>query len=286
MAELQYNVPLNKYTSWHVGGLAEKFYQPDNLQDLVSFLQTLSENERIFYLGLGSNVLISDDGIKGTVILTAGALTEIEQLSATQWRVEAGVICAKLARLTFKAGATGFEFLAGIPGTFGGALAMNAGAFGGETWDFVESVETIDNFGNLRNRPKSDFKIAYREVTGLNNEYFVAANINLNLTENNNNFNKIKQLLEQRKKTQPIGEASCGSVFRNPPKKYAAKLIEDAGLKGLCIGDACISEKHANFIINKGSAKATEIKLLIEHIQKIIYDKYKIELITEVHVIK
>jgi UDP-N-acetylmuramate dehydrogenase len=195
------------------------------------------------------------------------------------------VSSAKLARITAHAGLCGAEFLAGIPGTFGGALALNAGAFGGETWEWVEQVETIDRRGQIRKRVPEDFQIGYRKVEVPEGEWFLSATIKLNPGDGEAALDAIQELLDKRASTQPIGLPSCGSVFRNPEGDYAARLIEQAGLKGRCVGKACVSEKHANFIINTGEASAADIEQLLRTVRDEVEKATGIRLIAEVHIV-
>lgn len=288
--ELRYAEPLARHTSWRVGGAAERFFIPADLADLIAFLRVLPTDEPLFWLGLGSNLLVRDGGIPGTVIAVSGALKHIEPLGKRRWHVECGVSCAKFARLSTQAGDGGMAFFAGIPGTVGGALAMNAGAFGGETWPLVESVQTLDRYGVLRRRQAEDFAVGYRRVNGPAGEYFASAIFRLHAISETDKPRRIGDLLEKRKQSQPIGLPSCGSVFRNPLphngiKRYAAQLIESAGLKGLCQGGACVSEKHANFIINQGNATAADIEYLIKYIQENVEKIHGIQLETEVHIV-
>lgn len=282
--ELCHEEPLASYTSWHVGGIAKRLYKPADLADLARFLPTLAENEDIFWLGLGSNVLISDLGIDGTVIVTQGRLKQLAVLPSGLVRAEAGVTCAKLAKFCARQQLGEAAFFAGIPGTVGGALAMNAGAYGGETWRYVQSVETIDRFGVIRHRSAQEFEVAYRHVTRPAQEWFVAGLFAFppEIGESEAQ-DKIRTLLHQRSDTQPIGEFSCGSVFRNPPNAYVGQLIESCGLKGKRIGGAWVSTKHANFIINGGEATAADIAQLIQFIQTVVQEKTGILLTPECH---
>lgn len=274
-----------RHTSWRVGGPADKYYQAADLQDLCVFLAMQDEDESITWLGLGSNLLVRDKGIRGTVVACAGVLNELSLKQTYRLRVGAGVSCAKVARFAAKSGCSGAEFLIGIPGTVGGALAMNAGAFGAETWDIVESVETINRRGELLHRAKTEFEIGYRTISVAPDEWFVAADLQLQIDQKQGAQKKMRDLLATRAETQPMGEASCGSVFRNPEADHAARLIDECGLKGLCIGNACVSEKHANFIINRGGASAEDIERLILHIQQVVKQRCDIVLQTEVRII-
>lgn len=266
----------------------DRIYSPADRQDLGVFLKVLPAEEPLLWIGLGSNLLIRDGGFRGTVIYTYGALAEIELLSATQVQAGAGLSCARLARFLAQNKLTGGEFFAGIPGTVGGALATNAGAFGNQTWELIEKVITINRQGKFIIRYPADYQISYREVRPINNcheEWFVAGYFNLQPAKDNNTAERINTLLKQRAETQPIGKASAGSTFRNPPGEYAGRLIAASGLKGFSFGGACISEKHANFIINTGNASAAEIESLIQLIQQRIVELYGIYLIPEVHIV-
>lgn len=277
--------PMARHTTWRVGGPAERYYQPADLEDLMVFIDQLAADEPLFWLGLGSNLLVRDGGIRGTVIVTTGLLNEIELMADGRVRAEAGVACAKVARFCARQGLVGAEFLAGIPGTMGGALAMNAGAFGGETWPLVAAVETLDRRGRLRVRTPEEYQVGYRSVQGPKDEWFVAAHLNLAAGDVVASTTRIRALLDQRNQSQPIGLPSCGSVFRNPEGDYAARLIEACGLKGHCIGGACVSEKHANFIINTGEATAAEIEALIAHVQATVLAQHGVALVHEVHMV-
>jgi UDP-N-acetylmuramate dehydrogenase len=277
---------LAHYTTWRVGGLAEKLYQPAGLDDLSQFLRQCPAEEPLLWLGLGSNSLIRDGGVQGTVIVTQGALNELALVGDSLIRVEAGVSCAKMARFAARNGLTGGEFWAGIPGTMGGALRMNAGCFRGETWDSVVEVETMTRDGVIHHRKPSEFNIAYRHVSGLGEEWFVAATCRLTPGDKAASLDCIKTLLERRAQTQPTSEYNCGSVFRNPPNDYAARLIESCGLKGFAVGGAVVSPKHANFIINhEGRATSNDIEALIQVVHDTCYEKTGIDLIREVHFI-
>ena len=277
--------PMSRHTSWHVGGPAEVFFNPRDRTELAIFLRSLPDDVPIHWVGLGSNLLVRDGGLKGVVISTHGTLDRFDRLSQTEVYGEAGVPCARIARQCVKWGLGQGEFFAGIPGTLGGALAMNAGAFGGETWRHVLEVETIDRCGKERTRAASEFKTSYRQVTPpAPEEWFVAAKLTF---EPNSGVDKaqIDELLERRKASQPIGEWSCGSVFTNPPGDHAARLLESAGLKGFRIGDASVSQKHANFIINHGKATAADLERLIQHVQATVERVHGVRLHPEVRIV-
>ncbi|MCB1880741.1 MAG: UDP-N-acetylmuramate dehydrogenase [Gammaproteobacteria bacterium] len=283
--ELSHGVPLSDYTSWRVGGVAKQLYRPADSRDLIGFLQQLDAAEPLLWLGLGSNLLIRDGGFNGTVIATQGCLERLELQPDGLLYSEAGVSCAKVARFAARQGRVGIEFLAGIPGTMGGALAMNAGAFGGETWDAVAWVETVDRQGCVRRRDPSQFEVGYRSVKGAAGEWFLSTGLQIRPGDVAAGQQKIKQLLARRAETQPIGLPSCGSVFRNPVGDHAARLIEAAGLKGERIGGAVVSEKHANFIINSGAATANDIESLICLVRDRVEAASGVRLQTEVHMV-
>lgn len=281
--KLRYNEPMSRHTSWRVGGPADRFYVPQDIEDLKKFLVQLPADEPITWIGLGSNLLVRDGGIRGTVIATKNVISDFELLTSAQIRVGSGIPCVHIARQSVRSELTGAEFMIGIPGTLGGALAMNAGAFGTETWDLVTQVITINRKGVEHTRTRADFSIGYRSVTGPADEWFVSALLQLQPDINNTGDNTISEFLSRRSQTQPVGEPSCGSVFRNPgPGIYAAQLIESCDLKGHSVGQAMISEKHANFIINQGNASAVDIEQLIKHVQQVVHDRYNINLVPEV----
>ena len=283
--ELRTDEPMSRHTSWRVGGPARQYYIPLDMDDLSVFLQQLDPEEPLLWVGLGSNLLVRDGGFAGTVICLHGAVTELEWLDDSVLRAGAGVTCAKAARVSTRAGLTGIEFLAGIPGTVGGALAMNAGAFGGETWSHVISVETIDRAGGLHTREPGAYRIGYRSVQGPADEWFLAAHFALARGDAEQAQARIRELLDRRGATQPVQQPSCGSVFRNPPGDHAARLIEASGLKGRRIGGAQVSEKHANFIVNTGDATAADIEMLMNQVQGTVEQQQGIRLETEVRIV-
>ncbi len=287
--ELRLDEPMARHTSWRAGGRAQRFFVPADAEDLRCFLRGTSSEEPLLWVGLGSNLLVRDGGLTGTVISTArlNACRFIAERAITERVIvaEAGAPCARIARLAAQLGITGAEFLAGIPGTLGGALCMNAGAFGGETWRLVESVETIDRQGERRRRARPDFEVGYREVRGPADEWYLAAQLVLAPDPEGGGLDRIKALLGRRAGIQPMGQPSCGSVFQNPPGDHAARLIDAAGLKGFSIGNAVVSEKHANFIVNRGGATATDIEALIEHVQRTVAERHGLRLKPEVRIV-
>jgi UDP-N-acetylmuramate dehydrogenase len=277
--------PLARHTTWRVGGPARRLYRPADAEDLAAFLRQLDPGEPLLWLGLGSNVLVPDSGFPGTVIQSQGCLTRMERRGETGLFAESGVACAKLARFAARENLVGAEFLAGIPGTLGGALAMNAGAWGGETWARIAGVRTIDRYGRIRERPPTDYTVGYREVEGPAGEWFLDAVLELEPGDGKSGLERIRGLLDQRARTQPTGLPSCGSVFRNPPGDHAARLIESIGLKGYRLGGAQVSEKHANFIINTGTASALDIARLIELVHGQVEQRTGVRLVPEVRIL-
>jgi UDP-N-acetylmuramate dehydrogenase len=275
---------MSKHTSWHVGGPADIFFKPLGVEDLSAFLRSLAPATPILWIGLGSNLLVRDGGVRGVVIETHGTLGELKRLTDTEVLAGAGVPCAKLAKQCIKWGLGPAEFFAGIPGTLGGALAMNAGAFGGETWRHVVAVSTMDRTGTRHERPASDYRYSYRHVAGPQNEWFLGARLRFEQRAESSS-DDIRNLLAKRKATQPIGEWSCGSVFTNPPGDHAARLIQSAGLKGFRTGGARVSEMHANFIVNDGTAIAADIEALIEHVRDTVERQCGVQLSTEVRIV-
>ncbi len=277
--------PMSRHTSWHVGGPADLWFEPRDRADLADFLRALPADVPLYWVGLGSNLLVRDGGLRGAVIATHGAFSALERRGERGVWCEAGVPCARIARQCGRWGIGPAQFLAGIPGTLGGALAMNAGAFGGETWPHVREVETIDRGGALRHRAAAEYRYAYRHVDPpAGGEWYLSATLEFEPMPADAG-EAIRDLLVRRKQSQPIGEWSCGSVFTNPPGDHAARLIESAGLKGLRLGGAQVSEKHANFIVNGGEATAADLERLIAHVQNAVESKHGIRLVTEVRIV-
>jgi len=282
--KLLLNEPLARYTSWRVGGCADRFYVPAGLQDLCAFLKGLPGDEPIHFIGLGSNLLVRDGGVRGTVVLMHNVLTAL-QMDGDLVYAESGVTCAKLAKFSAKEAKQGAEFFAGIPGTLGGALAMNAGCYGSETWDVVKRVTTVDRRGELHERDAAEFVATYRHIEKpVADEWFVAAWLQLPQGDAQEAAQKIKALLAKRLASQPLNMPSAGSTFRNPEGDFAARLVEASGLKGYTIGGAQVSEKHANFIVNVGGATALDIEMLIQHMRDTVQQKQGVTLQQEVKV--
>jgi len=283
------DAPLAPHTTWRAGGAAELAYVPADRDDLALFLRQLPLGEPVTVLGLGSNTLVRDGGVRGAVILlhdAGGALAVADGLTYA----DAGVACPKLARFAARHGCVGAEFLAGIPGTLGGALAMNAGCYGGETWRHVAKVELLQRDGTFAVRTPADYAVGYRTVKTADGRdpdgIFTAAWFRFPLGDGDAARARIRELLAQRIATQPLDLPNAGSVFRNPPGDHAARLIEACGLKGFAIAGARISEKHANFIVNpRRRASAADIERLIDHTQRVVAERTGVRLEREVRII-
>ncbi len=282
--EMRYNEPMSRHTSWRVGGPAEVFFVPASVEDLAAFLANLDADTPIFWHGVGSNLLVRDGGISGVVVSATKILRDLERADRYLVRAGAGLPCTQLARQCIRWELGPSEFFAGIPGTVGGALAMNAGAHGGETWERVESVRTIDRNGEIHERAPGEYTVGYRSVKGPANEWFLGAILRFEQGVIPS-LETLNAMLERRKTTQPLGLPSCGSVFRNPSGDHSARLIEAAGLKGHRIGGAEVSAKHANFIINRDGASATDIEELIEHVRQTVIDEHGVNLVHEVRIV-
>jgi len=302
--ELRRDEPMSRHVSWRAGGTVDRAYFPADVDDVRAFLRSLPRAEPVHFVGLGSNLLVRDGGLRGTVVFTHPVLRDVALVSSGgpegEISAQAGVASPKVARFAALHDLVGGEFLAGIPGTMGGALAMNAGCYGGEMWEIVRRVTTVDRTGVLHERMPSDYRIGYRTVlrrTGIANkspvpgvspdaeEWFVSVVIALRRGDGSDSRQRVKALLAKRIASQPLGEPNAGSVFRNPEGTHAARLIEDCGLKGRVIGGARISPKHANFIVNTGAARAGDIEALIELAQRSVLEKFGIELEREVRIV-
>jgi UDP-N-acetylmuramate dehydrogenase len=284
---LRRDEPMARHVSWRAGGPADRYFEPCDVEDLQAFLRAAPKSEPILFVGLGSNLLVRDGGFRGAVVSLHSARLHAE-LRDGRVHAPAGVAAPKVARFAARHHLAGAEFLAGIPGTLGGALAMNAGCYGGETWDLVEAVTTIDRDGALRRRPKADYELGYRHcrLKAGGDEWFIAAQLALGPGDGEKASARIKELLGKRIASQPLSLPNAGSVFRNPPGDHAARLIETCGLKGLARGGARVSEKHANFIVNpQGTAKASDIESLILEVQRQVQDMTGVRLVPEVRIV-
>lgn len=285
---LKLNEPMRKHVSWRAGGDADRYYVPADLADLRAFIAAQSPEEALAYVGLGSNLLVRDGGFRGTVIALHAVLNTLF-VDAGLVYADAGVASPKVARFAANHSLAGAEFLAGIPGTIGGALAMNAGCYGSETWQYVKRVKVLTREGALVERDRSAYDIGYRHVrlreAEASDECFVGAWFQFEPGDGQAARARIKELLSRRIASQPLQKPNAGSVFRNPEGDHAARLIESCGLKGTRIGAAEVSKKHANFIINTGSATASDIEALIELVARTVAAKTGRTLLGEVRII-
>jgi UDP-N-acetylmuramate dehydrogenase len=288
MAEtLRFRESMARHVSWRAGGPADRFFVSPGIEELAAFLRSLPKNEPVLFVGLGSNLLVRDGGFRGTVILTHSA-KKSARVDGGFVHAEAGVASPKVARFAATHHFVGAEFLAGIPGTVGGALAMNAGCYGSETWDIVRKVVTVDRSGSIHEREKHEYDIGYRHchLRSGSEEWFVAGCFELEKGDGAASTARIKELLAKRMATQPLQLPNAGSVFRNPPGDHAARLIESCGLKGLARGGARVSEKHANFIVNPdGAASAADIEELILEVKKVVFERTGVDLVPEVRIV-
>ncbi len=296
--ELRRDESMARHVSWRAGGRARCTYAPVDLEDLALFLQGLSAREPVLMVGLGSNLLVRDGGLDATVIFTHWALRGLRLLrqdaTGGELWAQVGIASPKIARFAALHALGAAEFFSGIPGTLGGALAMNAGCYDSETWNVVTRVETIDRTGAMHVRTPQDYAIGYRSVARRshaatdflhNDEWFIAAALRLPIGDSAMARTRIRELLARRIAAQPLGEPNAGSVFRNPPNDHAARLIEACGLKGHVIGGAAISGKHANFIVNRGDARAADIEALIDLAQQTVQQRCGVWLEREVRVV-
>jgi UDP-N-acetylmuramate dehydrogenase len=285
--------PMARHVSWRAGGMAKRFYQPADIADLCAFLRTLDAREPVLFVGLGSNLLVRDGGFDGTVVFTHHALTGITELTDSGGAIRptfsagAGVPTPHLARFAAKHGGGGGEWMAGVPGTIGGALAMNAGCYGGETWEHVIAAQTVDRTGTLRLRRPADYDIGYRHarLKGGGEEWFVSGVFVFERGDEAASMRRMRELLSRRVATQPLNQPNAGSVFRNPPDDHAARLIESCGLKGRTLGGAQVSPRHANFIVNLGHASAADIESLVNQVQVEVLAKTGVALVREVRIV-
>ncbi|MDR3415684.1 MAG: UDP-N-acetylmuramate dehydrogenase [Nevskia sp.] len=282
---LRLGEPLARHTSWRVGGPADRYFEPADRQDLLDFVKQLPPQEPVLWLGLGSNLLVRDGGVRGSVISLHGALDGLSRDSETTLWAEAGVHCARLAKFAQQRSLAGLGFMAGIPGTVGGALAMNAGAWGGETWREVLEAEVVFRDGRTAWLGPEHFGISYRTVIPPRGFLgFLAARLRVS-PDDGSHARATRESLARRKATQPVGRPSAGSTFRNPPGDHAARLIESCGLKGRRIGGAEVSTLHANFILTDEGASAADVENLIQLVRSTVKQQTGVELEPEVKIV-
>ena len=276
------NEPLKKYTTYGIGGPADLMIFPKSKQDLIKVIEIINENKiQLTILGSGSNVLVSDDGIRGVVISLKNSLKQIEVADNILY-AECGTMLGKIVRYAVKNDLIGLENLNGVPGTLGGALIMNAGAWGGEISENLVHVELINSKSEVKKIQKKDLNFSYRQSSFDKDDILLSAKFNLKKADKNIIKENFMEAQSGRKKSQPLNKRSAGSLFKNPKNSSAGKLLDDAGLKGFSIGDAKISEKHANFFINDGNASSSDMLMLIKKAHQEVKDRFSVNLSLEV----
>ncbi len=288
--EIRYAVPMSEYTSFRVGGKVDYLAFPEGLEDLQGILEWCGQQGiPSFILGNGTNLLVRDGGIRGMAISLSRGFLRVEEVErgpeGSLVFAEAGQSLGKLVEFSWKQGLAGLEFAAGIPGSVGGALFMNAGAYRGEIKDVLDSIRLLEASRLVSERRKEEWKFSYRSMGLEKKQVILGGKFRLKAANVQAVKNKIEEIMRQRMAKQPYDLPSAGSVFKNPAQAPAGKLIEEAGLKGYRIGDAQISEKHANFIVNRGQARAEDILALIELARKKVYQEKGVWLEMEIQVI-
>lgn len=284
--DLKYNEPMSKHTSFHIGGNAEIFVSPKTADQLASLLQIAAKlGVKPVILGAGTNVLAPDAGIPGMVICLKDSLDGMELLPDHRVRIMAGVTMARAAVFAANQGLSGMEFAHGIPGSVGGGVFMNAGAYGGEMKDIVESVEIMDLFGNISVLNKEEMQFSYRHSRlETSREIVVSAVLKLHPGDRESIKESMRQLQAKRSASQPLDIPSAGSAFKRPATGYAAALIDQCGLKGYQVGGAAISTKHAGFVVNLGGATAEDVKQLLQQVSDRVFKAFGIRLEPEVRI--
>jgi UDP-N-acetylmuramate dehydrogenase len=285
---VRYDEPLKNHTTFKIGGNCIALIEPREVSDIVETIKICRENSiKFFVIGNGSNLLVPDEGYNGVIIKLKSEFSTIK-FDGEYLIVNSGAKLSEIYPVAYGNSLTGFEFASGIPGTIGGAIYMNAGAYGGEMKDIVESVEVLDldNF-ELRELKNEELEFSYRKSI-IQRKNYIVTTIKLKLQKGNKEeINAVyEDLRERRNSKQPLNFGSAGSTFKRPEGHFASKLIEDAGLKGYHINDAWVSEKHSGFVVNKGNASYKEVMELIEYVQKVVFEKFGVKLETEVRILK
>ena len=276
------NESLKKHTTYGIGGPADLMIFPKSKQDLIKVIEIIYENKiQLTILGSGSNVLVSDNGIRGAVISLKNSLKQIE-VDDNILYAECGTMLGKIVKHAVKNNLIGLENLNGVPGTLGGALIMNAGAWGGEISENLIHVEVINSKSEIQKIQKKDLNFSYRQSSFNKDDILLSAKFNLKKADKDIIKENFIEAQSGRKKSQPLNKRSAGSLFKNPKNNSAGKLLDEAGLKGFSIGDAKISEKHANFFINDGDATSKDMLMLIKKAHKEVKDKFNVNLSLEV----
>lgn len=275
--------PMKDHTAFKIGGPADFMVLPSDAEEIEAVIRFLKSNGIEFLImGNGSNLLVSDKGLRGVVIKIGERFSAME-IEGDRVRAQAGILLSTLAKNVAKASLSGLEFSGGIPGTLGGAVAMNAGAYGGEMKDVIESVSLMDKYGNRRRLDRQGMGLGYRDSLVQKEDLIVLeAELKLEPGDRGQITEKMNEFNRRRSDKQPLALPSAGSTFKRPEGHYAGKLIEDAGLKGLRYGNAMVSEKHSGFVVNMGNASAEEVLCLIRTVQKVVEDTFGVRLETEV----
>ena len=285
---VKYDEPLKNHTTFQIGGKCIALIEPKKVEDIIKAIKICRENNlKFFVIGNGSNLLVPDDGYNGVIIKIKSEFSNIQ----VEWEcliAHSGAKLSEVYTVAYENSLTGFEFASGIPGTIGGAIFMNAGAYGGEMKDIVESVEVLDldNY-EVKELKNEELDFSYRKSI-IQRKNYIVLTIKLKLKKGNKEEIKAvyEDLRERRNSKQPLNFGSAGSTFKRPEGHFASKLIENAGLKGYHINDAWVSEKHSGFIVNKGNASYKEVMELIEYVQKVVFEKFEVKLETEVRILK
>lgn len=285
---VKYDEMLKNHTTFGVGGKCIAVVEPKCCEDIIETIKICNENKlKYFVIGNGSNLLVSDEGYNGVIIKLKREFSKIE-VNENKLTIQSGAKLSEVFKVTLDNSLKGFEFASGIPGTIGGAIYMNAGAYGNEMKDVVEYVEVID-IDNLKviKLNLEDLEFGYRKSI-IQRKNFIVTSVTLNLDFGDKKEIKsiYEDLNERRNSKQPMDFKSAGSTFKRPNGYFASKLIEDSGLKGHSINDAQVSEKHAGFVINRGNASCDDILNLVNHIKKVVFDKFNVELEMEIKILK
>lgn len=285
---VKYDEPLKYHTTFQIGGKCIALIEPKKVEDIIEAIKICRENNlKFFVIGNGSNLLVPDDGYNGVIIKIKSEFSNI-QVEGECLIAHSGAKLSEVYTIAYENSLTGFEFASGIPGTIGGAIFMNAGAYGGEMKDIVESVEVLDldNY-EVKELKNEELDFSYRKSI-IQRKNYIVLTIKLKLKKGNKEEIKAvyEDLREKRNSKQPLNFGSAGSTFKRPEGHFASKLIEDAGLKGYHINDAWVSEKHSGFVVNKGNASYKEVMEIIEYVQKVVFEKFEVKLETEVRILK
>lgn len=278
--------PMQKHTTFRIGGAAKYFAMPKNVDEIMTLIRYCQEQELPYcVLGNGSNVLFTDNGYEGMIIRIGSAMSEI-RVDGTSVYAQAGAILARVASLAYEAGLTGMEFAAGIPGSIGGAIVMNAGAYGGEMKDIVSYVEVLSTDGSFRRYTGDEMEFSYRHSIIDADKIVVGVGLTLEHGDKTAILDRMNELAEARRSKQPLEYPSAGSTFKRPQGYFAAKLIDDSGLRGYRVGGAMISEKHCGFVVNVGQASSADVQAVMQHVQDVVKEKYGVVLEPEVRIIR